>query len=191
MKKKIILGIILVLCLLISSGCEKQKKDTSKKTNEYVSQEIENSDLDELKNIVANNIKKTEELEQELKNKQQENEELKKELDNLEEQLNTFNDKNKTLTESIDNKYNELKGMIESTTTTATTSSNYTISKSQLIGTWKNINYDETIIFTEENSQVLGNWIVYNYNGEEMAFAYIYKDGKLYISEAGATLIKQ
>ena len=57
MKKKIILGIILVLCLLISSGCEKQKKDTSKKTNEYVSQEIENSNLDELKSIVANNIK--------------------------------------------------------------------------------------------------------------------------------------
>ena len=191
MMKKIILGVTLILCLLISSGCESQEKDTPKKTSNNVSQKIEDSNLDELKNIVADNIKKIEELEKELKNKQQENEELKKEITNLQTQLDEFNEKDTILNNSIDSKYNELKGLIGNNTATTTTSSNYIISKSQLIGTWKNINYDETLIFTEENSQVLGNWIIYYYNNREMAFSYIYKDGKLYISENGATFIKQ
>ena len=131
MMKKIILGVTLVLCLLISSGCESQEKDTPKKTSNNVSQKIEDSNLDELKNIVADNIKKTEELEKELKNKQQENEELKKEITNLQTQLDEFNEKDTILNNSIDSKYNELKGMIGNNTATTTTSSNYIISKRQ------------------------------------------------------------
>lgn len=191
MKKKIILGVILVLCLLISSGCESQEKDTPKKTSENVSQKIEDSDLDELKTIVADNIKKTEELEQELENSKKENEKLIKTITDLENQLIELKNTTNNINNTIEAKYNELKGLIASSITIASPTNNYIISKNQLIGTWKDLNSSSVLVFTNDNCQVLGNWIIYNYNNSEMAFAYIYKDGKLYISEAGSTLIKQ
>ena len=191
MRKKFLLSVILLLCLFISSGCENKEKDSVKTNSKDVLEKIENCDLDELKTIVKDNIKKTEELEKELENSKKEKEELIQTITDLENQLTELKNTTNNINNTIEAKYNELKGLIASSITNVSKTNNYTISKNQLIGTWKDLNSSSVLIFTNDNCQVLGNWVIYNYNNSEMAFAYIYKDGKLYISEAGSTLIKQ
>ena len=62
------------------------------------------------------------------------------------------------------------------------------ISKNQLIGTWKS--RKQSLVFTDSNCDVIGNWIIYYGQEEDASIFYMYKGGKLYITDGGAVLTK-
>ena len=167
MKKYVL--ILLMICLLVC-GCGENSS-------------IDNKTLKELKNNIENNTKLIEEL-------STKNQELENKIVTLEEEKNTLNDEIKKLQESdttigsnIDSKYNELKNLINNKLSSS--GNQYTITKNQLLGTWK---YSDggAITITDENLNIHGNW----FEWKGMAFSYIYKDGKLYISDDGVVMTK-
>lgn len=167
MKKHIF--ILFIFCLLVC-GCS--KKET-----------IDDKNLKEIKNNIENNSK----LIEELTNK---NQELENKIVALEEEKKTLNDEIKKLQESdstisstVDSKYRELKNLINNKP--SSNSNQYTITKNQLLGTWKYSTNSE-ITITDENLKIHGNW----FEWKGMAFSYIYKDGKLYISDDGYVMTK-
>ena len=141
-----------------------------------------NSDtLNEIKKTVENNAKLIEELN--TKNKELESKilMLEEQKTKLETSLTKLETKNTAISTNLDTKYNELKTLINSKGT-----SNYTITKNQLLGTWKYGTSSQSITFTDENLVMHGNW----FEWKGMAFYYIYKNGKLYISDDGYVLTK-
>ena len=169
MKKYIL--ILVIICLLVC-GCS-QKGNVSDKT------------LKELKSSIENNTKLIAEL-------TIKNQELENKIVTLEEEKQTLTDEVKKLQEgdtaissNIDSKYNELKTLINNKP--SSNGNQYTITKSQLLGTWHNLGYDNTETFTNENTEVIGNWIIYKGN---MTLYYMYKDGKLYVADNGWIMTK-
>lgn len=167
MKKYIL--ILLVICLLVC-GC-------SKKEN------IDDKTLKELKSSIESNTQLIQELttkNQELENKVVALEEEKK---NLTDEIKKLQESDTTISSNIDSKYNELKTLINNKTSSS--GNQYTITKNELLGTW-NYSDNSKITITDENLRVHGNW----FEWKGMAFSYIYKDGKLFISDDGNVMTK-
>lgn len=92
-----------------------------------------------------------------------------------------------SINDDINKKYQELKNSNTNSTKVVSTN-NYTISKNQLVGNWKYLNNKNEISFTSNNVEVYGNWIIYN--GYQAVY-YMYKDGKLYITDDGVVMLKK
>ena len=167
MKKYIL--ILVIICLLVC-GC-------SKKEN------INDKTLKELKSSVENNTKLIQELttkNEELENKVVVLEEEKK---NLTDEIKKLQESDTTISSNIDSKYNELKTLINNKPSSS--GNQYTITKQELLGTWK-YSDNSKITITDENLKIHGNW----FEWKGMAFSYIYKDSKLYISDDGYVMSK-
>lgn len=147
---------------------------------------INNNELKKLKQAIDNNNELIQELSK--KNKELENKIaiLEEEKEGLNEEIKTLQESDKTINSNIDSKYNELKTLINNKPTT--TGNQYTITKEQLLGTWENIGWNNSETFTNENTEIIGNWIIYKGN---MTLHYMYKDGKLYVTDDGWIMKKQ
>ena len=169
---KIIFKILIVFFVfLIVCGCD---SDSS----------IDTKELNKLKESIENNNKLIEKLTE--KNKELENKitTLEQEKETLNEEIKKLQENDTTINTNIDKNYNELKSLINSNP--SLTSNQYTITKDQLLGTWK---YGENskITFTDNNLSIHGNW----FEWDGMSFSYIYINGKLYISDDGVVATKQ
>lgn len=190
MYKRILYVVICCFVLINVCGCNKNSKDNDKLA---ISSD---TSLDEIKEIIQNNSKqieeliaKNQELEKEISKLNEDKENLNKTITELQEQNKTnssslvvLQENDKTINSSIDTKYNELKSLINNN---SSTKNNYTISKNQLLGTWK-YGSNGKITFTDENLNVYGNW----FEWDGMSFSYMYKDGKLYLSDDGVIMTK-
>lgn len=170
---KIVKGIIvlfLVLCL-VGCGSNKQVNNSNDELIKELKQEISNNkdDINELKTKVT-------ELEIETKTLKEQNTSLNKEIESL-KSMDTG------IKEDLNKKYSELKTNISKTTTT---SSKYTTSKKNLIGTWKTKWMREnSLTFTNDNIEVFDNWLIYTEGENKWVFYYAYKGGTLYIASPG------
>jgi len=162
---------LLFIAFLLLCGCGNEKVTNDK-------------ELKELKESIESNSKLIEELT--IKNKDLENKivTLEEEKQLLNEEIKKLQESDKTITSNVDSKYNELKASINNKP--SNTSNQYTITKGQLLGTWK-YNDNSRITFTDENLKIYGNW----FEWDGMSFSYIYKDGKLYVSDDGIVATKQ
>lgn len=162
---------ILCIILLFICGCSKSNE------------RINNNELKKLKEAIDNNSKLIEELT--TKNQELENKviALEEEKQSLNDEIKKLQESDKTINSNIDSKYNELKTLINNKI--STTSNQYTITKDQLLGTWKYSN-NSSITFTDENLRIHGNWLEW----KGMAFPYMYKEGKLYVSDDGYVMTK-
>lgn len=161
--------ILVIICLLVC-GC-------SKKEN------IDDKTLKELKSSIESNTKLIQELttkNQELENKVAALEEEKK---NLTDEVKKLQESDTSINSNIDSKYSELKTLINNKPSSS--GNQYTITKQELLGTWK-YSDNSKITITDENLKIHGNW----FEWKGMAFSYIYKDGKLYISDDGYVMSK-
>lgn len=160
--------ILATICLLVC-GCSQNEG-------------IDNKSLSELKSIVENNTKLIAELTD--KNQILENQivTLEEEKKNLTDEVKKLQESDTTINSNVDSKYNELKKLINNN---QSSTNQYTITKNQLLGTWK-YSDNSKITITDENLKIHGNW----FEWKGMAFAYIYKDGKLFISDDGYVMTK-
>ena len=181
---------ILIIILLLTSGCN---------NNQTNNQSLKNTDkeLQELKELIKNNSNLIKELSDKNKNLEEKITTLEEENKTLNETLVSIQEENKTLKDTVitlndtdekinanfNAKYNELQTLINN----KNTSGSYTISKSELLGTWNIIGEHGTEVFTNENVEVIGNWIIYN--GESPIY-YMYRDNKLYLSDNGWIMTK-
>lgn len=159
---------LLGIVMIVLSGCTKE-----------VALNDDNSLL-EIKQMIENNSK----IIQELQNK---NLELEKKISKLDEEKKDLNNKlvelqnsDNNISSTIDNRYNELKGIIDNKMVSS--SNNYTITKQQLLGTWNIVGHDGSQTFYENNFEIVGNWIIFDDNN---TLYYMYKDGKLYVADNG------
>ena len=140
----------------------------------------EDNSLSELKELIESNST----LIEELKNKNIELEgkisKLEEEKESLNKMLEELRDNDTNISSTIDNKYGELKGIIDNKF--ASNSNNYTITEQELVGTWDVLGFDDSITFSENGVEVIDNWIVVD---DESTFYYMYKDGKLYVTDNG------
>ena len=160
------------------TGCSKEeiKNELPKEEiKEEIKTEEDSSLYDDLKSLIEENTKKISELEEK-------NQSLEKEIASLKTSNSALETKNKDL----ETKYNNLKSV--SVTPPVVTSKN-TITKEQLIGTWTVA--DSNITFTNENSDVLGNWILYKHSDYTSTIWYEYINGKLYITDDGQIYSKK
>ena len=168
-----------ILCLVVLSllvcGCDNKELSNNNIGDETL-KEIKES-IESNKKIIEELNNKNKELESKIESLENEKEELKKTISSLES-------KDKEVDKTITNKYNELVKKINSSS--GSTSSKYTITKEQLLGTWNYVVGSSSITFTDENLLVHDNWIEW----KGMAFPYLYKNGKLYISDDGVVLQK-
>ena len=176
--KKIFLFLFILFCM---SGCS---SDSTTNT-------ISDNDLDELRTLIEKNNtaieelkKKNEELESKIVLLEEENKNLNNTIIEIKDNVSDLEDSDKTIVSSIDNNYNELKRLINSK---VTSTGSYTISKSDLIGTWKSVGSSSSLSFESDNVEVVGNWIIYK---GYMAINYMYRDGRLYISDDGLVMTK-
>ena len=179
-----------ILCLVVLSllvcGCD-NKELSNNNISEDSLKEIRES-IESNKKIIEELNNKNKELESKIESLENEKEELKKTISSLESKdkevdkiiTNKYNEVSKSITD----KYNELVKKINSNS--GSTSSKYTITKEQLLGTWNYVVGSSSITFTDENLLVHDNWIEW----KGMAFPYLYKNGKLYISDDGVVLQK-
>lgn len=177
------ISFIFICCVLLFGVCSCTNDDTSS--------DISNNGLNELKLLIEENTlainelkKKNEELESKLFTLEEDNKNLNDTITELENKISSLENSDKTINSSIDNKYSELKNMINNK---MTATGNYTISKEQLLGTWNNIGGSGTVTFANDNTEVFDNWIIYKGN---MSVYYMYKDGKLYITDDGMVMTK-
>lgn len=176
---------ILFLSIILFGLCA-CSNDTNENNNITINDEIT---LSELKEIVENNVKlieeltnKNKELEEKITTLEENNKSLNDNLTTLQNRIVALEENNKTVNSTINNNYNELKNLI--TRNSYSLTNNYLISKNQLLGTWYYGN--NNITFTDENLYIYDNW----FEWKGMAFSYIYKDGKLYISDDGLVMTK-
>lgn len=167
MKKYI--SILVIICLIVC-GCS-QKGNVDDKT------------LKELKSSIESNTKLIAELT--IKNQALENKivTLEKEKQSLTDEVKKLQESDTAISSNIDSKYNELKTLINNKVSSS--GNQYTITKNELLGTW-NYSDNSKITITDENLRVHGNW----FEWKGMAFSYIYKDGKLFISDDGYVMTK-
>jgi len=181
--KKHVMIIICTFVLLVVCGCQKESNtNTSIKEN--------NVTLGKLLTKIENNSKLIEELS--IKNEEltNQNKELLEKIKTLEENKKTVDDsieklenENKAVKTKVDNNYNDLKNLINNKP--SGNINQYTITKNQLLGTW---GYDNnSLTFLDSNTEVIENWIIW----KGMTIHYMYKDGKLYISDDGVIMSKQ
>lgn len=161
---------LIFIIILLVCGCG----------NETVTNDEE---LKELKTAIENNSKLIEELSTKNKDLEDKILTLEAEKQSLNEELKKLQESDKTMNSNIDSRYNELKTLINNKPTTI--SNQYTITKEQLLGTWK-YSDNSQITFTDENLKIYGNW----FEWKGMSFSYMYKDGKLYVSDDGIVATK-
>ena len=166
--------VCLVVLSLLVCGCD-NKELSNNNINEESLKQIKES-IESNKKIIEELNNKNKELEEKISALENEKEELKKTISSLES-------KDKEVDKTITDKYNELNKKIGSS---GSLGSKYTITKEQLLGEWKNLSGNPEITFTDENLTIHDNW--FEWNG--MSFSYIYKNGKLYISDNGMILKK-
>ena len=185
--------IVLFLSVMLITGCGAKSEsgdiaDLKEEINNLKQQldkqstidgvDIENAGLDEFKVIVEGNNQKIESLTKDKKD--------------LEDKVKKLQDTNNSLTskiselESSNKSLNSIVSSLNSGSSNKTTNQ-YTITKSQLIGSWKLINSNMGPIVFTDNCEVIGNWIIGdiqlgNSEARPMAYSYIYKDNKLYLS---------
>ena len=173
----------IIFCILfLFCGCSNQNVDfdsyEKKLSDIMITIEKNNSLIEELK-------KKNEELESKILVLEDSNEKLNDTISELNGKIVSLENSDKGITSSIDNKYGELKSMINNNNSSY---SNYTISKSELLGTWNAIgSYSASLSFTNDNVDVVDDWIIYK---GSMAVNYMYKDGTLYLSDDGYIMTK-
>ena len=168
MKTKIIYCLFLGMILLVLSGC-----------GNGVALSEDNS-LSELKELIESNSI----LIEELKNKNIELEgkisKLEEEKENLNKMVEELQNNDTNISSIIDDKYGDLKEIIDNKF--VSNSNNYTITKQELVGTWDALGFDDSITFSENGLEIIDNWIVVD---GESTFYYMYKDGKLYVTDNG------
>lgn len=185
MKRRINLIIGCFFIILFVCGCSDK------------SQNLNSKELNELKDLIkANNeaIKELSNKNTELENKiallEDENKKLKESATNIEKKVTSLEDSDKNINSTVKSNYDELKKLINSKVSSSNTSS-YTISKSQLLGTWNYIDYNSPITFTNDNVEVINNWIIFkNNSGNYRTLFYMYRNGQLYITDDGGILKK-
>ena len=167
---------ILIIILLLTSGCN---------NNQTNNQSLKNTDkeLQELKELIKNNSNLIKELSDKNKNLNETLVSIQEDNKTLKDTVLTLNDTDEKINANFNAKYNELQTLINN----KNTSGSYTISKSELLGTWNIIGEHGTEVFTNENVEVIGNWIIYN--GESPIY-YMYRDNKLYLSDNGWIMTK-
>ena len=158
--------ILCLICIMLLCGCSNSKLNNNKLNDETL-KEIQKS-IDEQKQLI-----------EELTNKI---ETLTNEKEQLEKTILSLQEKDKAIEKNIQDKYNELVKKINN----SSSANKYTITKEKLLGTWKYINGDNSITFTNDNLSIHDNWIEW----KGMAFPYLYKNGKLYVSDDGVVLKK-
>ena len=173
MKKVSILFFGLILLFV---GCSNKEEV---KTEDLSLKEIEKT-LKENENSIKELLQENKELEKKVENLNKENSQLNEKISLLEKSDESIND-------DINKKYQELKNSNTNSTKVVSTN-NYTISKNQLVGNWKYLNNKNEISFTNNNVEVYGNSIIYN--GYQAVY-YMYKDGKLYITDDGVVMLKK
>lgn len=179
--------VCLVLLSLLVCGCDNKElsnNNISEDSLKQIKESIENN-----KKIIEELNNKNKELEEKISALENEKEELKKTISSLEskdkEVDKTITNKYNEVSKSIIDKYNELVKKINSSNS-GSASSKYTITKDQLLGAWKDLNGNPEVTFTDENLIIHDNW----FEWKGMAFPYLYKNGKLYISDDGVVLQK-
>lgn len=194
MKKCFVLVLLFSVMLINLTGCGKKVEEKVIEQNTE-SEKIETNN--NLEKLIENNTKQIEETNK----KNQELEEkivaLEEKAKALKEKITTLEKENKSLKNTSKTRYDELKKLTNKSAPTTVTSNRNTISKSKLVGTWKNSNYNWTFNSngkmtnspgsTPLNYQIVGNWIVVNGSS---ALYYEYINGKLYISDDGPVLSK-
>lgn len=175
----------LVLLSLLVCGCD-NKELSNNNIGEDSLKQIKES-IESNKKIIEELNNKNKELESKIESLENEKEELRKTISLLEskdkEVDKTITNKYNEVSKSITDKYNELVKKINNS---GSASSKYTITKDQLLGAWKDLNGNPEVTFTDENLLVHDNW----FEWKDMAFSYMYKNGKLYISDNGMILQK-
>lgn len=189
--------ICLVMLSLLVCGCD-NKELGSNNLNRDSLKEIKES-VESNKKIIEELNNKNKELESKIETLENEKEDLKKTISELKEKdkevdksildkytevSKNIKDKYSEVSKSIADKYNELSKKISSSN--SGTGSKYTVTKEQLLGKWDYVVGNSSITFTDENLLVHDNWIEW----KGMAFPYLYKNGKLYISDDGVVLQK-
>ena len=135
-------------------------------------QSVIDKNYQDLKNIISN---KYDELQVKIENNQ---EELKNQITLINENINLINQK-----------YNDLESLV-----TSNDNSKYRITKEELIGEWVSIVYPDTVAieFTNDNVEVMDNWIVYKRtNGQIFSVYYTYRNGILYLSSTDDLVMKK
>ncbi len=178
------------------TGCGKKTEEKIVEQNTKSEKVETNNNLEKL---IENNTQQMEKINK----KNQELEEkivaLEEKTKSLEEKIATLEKENNSLKNTSKTRYDELKELANKNapTTTPVIPNRNTISQSQLVGTWKNSNYNWT--FNNDGTmtsnpggtplsyQIVGNWIIANGNN---ALYYEYINGKLYISDDGPVLSK-
>lgn len=177
--------LIFILVLFLVCGCDNKTES------------LDSKQLDELKELIEVNneaIKKLSDKNTELENKvtllEEENKKLKETVTNTDNKVISLEDSDKNINSTIKTNYDELKKLIDNKLSSSNTSS-YTISKSELLGTWNYIDYDSPITFTNDNVDVFNNWIIFkNNSGNYRTLFYMYRNGQLYITDDGGILKK-
>lgn len=165
--------VCLILLSLLVCGCDSKGLNNNKLTEETLKQIKEN--IDKNNKLIEELNAKNKELETKIVELSNEKEELKKNISTLQE-------KDKAIDKNIQDKYNELVKKINN----SNSNSKYTITKEKLLGTWNYVQGNKSITFTNENLVIHDNWIEW----KGLAFPYLYKNGKLYVSDDGVVLKK-
>lgn len=189
--------LIMLLCLMLITGCGAKNNDKElealkeevnslkqkideQTTDTPIDENIENASLDELKQMLEENKKEIESLSKDKKTLEEKVKQLQDSNSSLDKKVTSLESSNKSLKSTI----NSL-----STSSSSKTTNQYTITKKQLIGTWTVDGHN--LVFSNSNCDVIGNWIIYHQNGYDSTLYYMYKDGKLYITDDGVVYSKK
>ena len=189
--------LMISLCLMLLTGCgatNNKELDSLREEVNSLKQQLEangneptpnenteSTNLDDLKKLIDDNNKKIDDLSKEKKSLEDKVKKIQDTNDSLSKKVSDLESANKSLKSTIDSL---------SPSNSSSKSNQYTITKKQLIGTWEYSN-GHGITFTDSNCDVIDNWIIYHQNSYDSTVYYMYKNGKLYVTDDGQLYTKK